>query len=132
MSEIKVNLNLTLPGRVMLSHEQAKALEEEKSGTGYTTFRMEVEDIKIIKGKKVKKKETIYPKVRKSQTAKQSINLSKEAYGYMTSKSDKDCPWFIKPKQWKAMNEKMKLEAHLEKIAQQLGALSFTYNVLED
>lgn len=132
MSDTKVNLNLTLQGRVMLSHKQAKAFEEEKSGTGYDTFRLDVEETKISGNKKVTKKETIFPQVRKMTTIKQSVNLSREAYDYMTSTDERDCPWFIKPKQWKAMNSKAKLEAHLERIAQQLGAQSFTYNVLED
>ena len=42
-NEIKVNLSVTLQGSVMLSQEQAKALEEEKVGTGYDTFSMRVE-----------------------------------------------------------------------------------------
>lgn len=133
MNDVKVNLNLVLQGRTLLSHEQAEAFEKEKSGTGYDTFRMEVETIeKKEDGKKVTKRETIFPKVRKSKTIKQTINLSKESYDYMTSTDDRDCPRFIRPKQWKAMNAKMKLEAHLERIAQHLGAQSFTYNVLDD
>lgn len=132
MNDVKVNLNLVLQGRTLLSHEQAEAFEKEKSGTGYDTFRLDVEETKVNGNKKVTKKETIFPKVRKTKTIKQTINLSKEAYDYMTSTDDRDCPWFFKPKQWRAMNSKMKLEAHLERIAQHLGAQSFTYNVLED
>lgn len=132
MNDVKVNLNLVLQGRTLLSHEQAEAFEKEKSGTGYDTFRLDIEETKISGNKKVTKKETIFPKVRKSKTIKQTINLSKESYDYMTSTDDRDCPRFIRPKQWKAMNAKMKLEAHLERIAQHLGAQSFTYNVLDD
>ena len=43
-NEIKVSLSITLQGSVMLSQEQAKALEEEKVGTGYDAFSMRVED----------------------------------------------------------------------------------------
>lgn len=132
MNDVKVNLNLVLQGRTLLSHEQAEAFEKEKSGTGYDTFRLDIEETKISGNKKVTKRETIFPKVRKSKTIKQTINLSKESYDYMTSTDDRDCPRFIRPKQWKAMNAKMKLEAHLERIAQHLGAQSFTYNVLDD
>ena len=42
-NEIKVSLSVTLQGSVMLSQEQAKALEKEKEGTGYDTFNMRVE-----------------------------------------------------------------------------------------
>lgn len=45
-NEIKVSLSVTLQGSVMLSQEQAKALEKEKVGTGYDTFNMRVEGLK--------------------------------------------------------------------------------------
>ena len=45
-NEIKVSLSVTLQGSVILSQEQAKALEKEKVGTGYDTFNMRVESLK--------------------------------------------------------------------------------------
>lgn len=61
-NEIKVSLSVTLQGSVMLSQEQAKALEKEKVGTGYDTFNMRVESLKGGK----KDAETINVKTRKS------------------------------------------------------------------
>ena len=45
-NEIKVSLSVTLQGSVMLSQEQAKALEKEKVGTGYDTFSIRVKSKK--------------------------------------------------------------------------------------
>lgn len=38
----------------------------------------------------------------------------------------------VRGSQWKAMNAKMRLEAHLRRITEHLGGQGFTYNVLED
>ena len=76
-NEIKVSLSVTLQGSVMLSQEQAKALEKEKVGTGYDTFNMRVESLKDGK----KDAETITIKTRKCKPAGQSLNLSMDAVG---------------------------------------------------
>lgn len=120
-NEIKVSLSVTLQGSVMLSQEQAKALEEEKVGTGYDTFNMRVE------GKKDAK--TITVKTRKCKPAGQSLNLSMDAYDYMTGK---EAPYFVKPRDWEKLTKKQRLEAHLKRICEELGGVSFTYAVLDN
>lgn len=126
MNEIKVSLSITLQGGVMYSQEQAKALEEEKVGTGYDTFNMRVE------GKKSNCREdvqTITVKTRKSKPASQSLNLSMDAYNYMVSN---EAPYFVKPRDWERLTKKQRLEAHLKRIVEELGGVSFTYAVLDN
>lgn len=125
-NEIKVSLSVTLQGSVMLSQEQAKALEKEKVGTGYDTFSMRV------KGKKSDGKkdiQTITVKTRKCKPAGQSLNLSMDAYEYMIGK---EAPYFVKPGDWEKLTKKQRLEAHLKRICEELGGVSFTYAVLDN
>ena len=124
-NEIKVSLSITLQGSVMLSQEQAKALEEEKVGTGYDAFSMRVEGLK--KGKK--DTETITVKTRKCKPAGQSLNLSVDAYEYMIGE---EAPYFVKPRDWERLTKKQRLEAHLRRIVEGLGGVSFTYAILDN
>lgn len=125
MNEIKVSLSIILQGGVMYSQEQAKALEKEKVGTGYDTFNMRVEDLKD--GKKDAK--TITVKTRKCEPAGLSLYLSMDAYDYMTGK---EAPHFVKPRDWEKLTKKQRLEAHLKRIVEELGGVSFTYAVLDN
>lgn len=125
-NEIKVSLSVTLQGSVMLSQEQAKALEKEKEGTGYDTFSMRVEDKKSDGKKDV---QTITVKTRKCKPAGQSLNLSMDSYNYMVSSK---APYFVKPRDWERLTKKQRLEAHLKRIVEELGGMSFTYAVLDN
>lgn len=125
MNEIKVSLSIVLQGSIMYSQEQAKALEKEKVGTGYDTFNMRVEGLKDGK----KDAETITIKTRKCKPAGQSLNLSMDAYDYMTGK---EAPYFVKAKDWERLTKKQRLEAHLKRIVEELGGVSFTYAVLDN
>ena len=125
MNEIKVSLSIVLQGSTMYSQEQAKALEEEKVGTGYDTFSMRVESLKNGE----KDAETITVKTRKYKPAGQSLNLSMDAYEYMIGK---EAPYFVKPRDWERLTKKQRLEAHLKRICEELGGVSFTYAVLDN
>lgn len=125
MNEIKVSLSITLQGGVMYSQKQAKALEKEKVGTGYDTFNVRVESLKDGK----KDAETITVKTRKCKPAGQSLNLSMDAYDYMTGK---EAPYFVKARDWERLTKKQRLEAHLKRIVEELGGVSFTYAVLDN
>lgn len=119
MSEIKVNLSIILKGRVMLSEQDAK------TQNAYDNFNVEVSDAKG------KNKEVVTVSVRQMQNIKQSINLTKDAYLWMIDdRSNVDVK--VRGSQWKAMNAKMRLEAHLRRITEHLGGQGFAYNVLED
>ena len=67
---------------------------------------------------------------RKCKPARQSLNISKEAYEYMIDKDS--CPSWSKPSKWAAMSEKERLEAHLQRTVEHLGGTSYTYQVFED
>lgn len=128
MNEVKVSLSIKLPGRVMLSQESAKALEKMNLA-GFTKHSMVVEEHKRM-GKKVKvDKETIHYKTRNTTPAVQHLNISKEAYLYMIGK---ECPSFIKPKDWARMSKIKRLEAHLAEIAESRGGVVLHYHVFED
>ena len=126
MNEIKVSLSITLQGGVMYSQEQAKALEEEKAGTGYDTINM-IAECKESDGRE--DVQTITVKTRKSKPASQSLNLSMDAYNYMVSN---EAPYFVKPRDWGRLTRKQRLEAHLKRIVEELGGVSFTYAVLDN
>ena len=123
-NEIKVSLSVTLQGSVMLGQEQAEALEKEKAGTGYDTFSMRVEGRKGDGRKDIR---TIAVRTRRCRPAGQTVNLSKDAYEYMTGK---EAPCFAKPGDWGKLTGKQRLEAHLERICRELGGTGFTYAVL--
>ena len=128
MSEVKLSLSIKLPGSVMYSQEGAKALEYQGLA-GFTKHSLVVEMHKRM-GKKVKvDKETIHYKTRNTIPAVQNINISKDAYNYMTSK---ECPSFMTPKDWNRMSKIKRLEAHLAEIAESRGGTVMHYHIFED
>ena len=72
---------------------------------------------------------TITVKTRKCKPAGQSLNLSMDAYDYMTGK---EAPYFVKARDWERLTKKQRLEAHLKRICEELGGVSFTYAVLDN
>lgn len=123
MSEIKVSVVYTLPGSVMITQDEAKHLEKEKSGTGFDLTKLKVED-------KKGKKDVLNVRTRKFKSCSQSINMCKEAYDYMTSKDS--CLPNIKPFIWAKMSKPQRLKAHLDAICQHLGGISYTYKVFDE
>lgn len=132
MSEIKVSVSITLPGSVMFTQAEAEQLEKEKTGTGFDTKSMVVEDKvwdKKLK-KQVTKSERITFKCRKCRPAPMTISLSKEAYEYMRSAESVLSPF--KHHQWKGLKPDARLELHIKRLCEALGGLSYTYKVLDD
>lgn len=123
MSEIKISVSITLPGGVMLTQAEAKQLEKEKAGTGFDITKLKVED-------KKGNKDVLSIKTRKYKSCSQSINMSKEAYDYMTSKDS--CLPNIKSYVWAKMNKTQRLEAHLDSVCKALKGTSYTYKVFDD
>ena len=123
MSEIKISVSITLPGGVMLTQAEAKQLEKEKAGTGFDITKLKVED-------KKGNKDVLSIKTRKYKSCSQSINMSKEAYDYMTSRDG--CPPNVKSFIWAKMNKKSRLEAHLDLVCKALKGTSYTYKVFDD
>lgn len=62
--------------------------------------------------------------------AKRHINMTKEAYDYMTSEEGRPIGYIGKP--WRKMSRKERLDYHLDTLAKQFGAYSFSYVILED
>lgn len=142
--EIKVSLNVALPGRTMFSKEEClKTIQKEvtkksKSGKIYKkTIEVQVEDwdkcdsntLKVTDSQS-KKSEVITFHTRRSKPATQTINIRKEAYDYMTDANE--CPSWVKPFVWKKMNKTKRLESHLQRTVEHLGGTSYTYRVYED
>lgn len=117
-NEIKVNLNVVLQGRIMLSQVAAEKCQEGC----YDSFSLVVSDTKG-------KRETITVTTRKSVPATQFVNICKDAYYSMISE---EIPRWAKPKWWLNINHKMRLEAHLQRISEGLGGVSYSYQVFED
>lgn len=115
-NDTKVRLNIVLQGDTMLSQEDAEALEKKKAGTGFYKFSLRL-------GKKI-----FTIRARKTYDATQTLNLSIDAYNYMTGD---EAPYFVKPGNWKRLNKKQRLEMHLERITQSVKGLSFTYTILD-
>lgn len=107
----------------MLTQDEAAHLEKERAGLGYDMTKLKVEG---------KKGDTEIPHIRtrKCKSCSQSINMSKEAYDYMTSKDS--CLPNIKSYMWAKMNKTQRLKAHLDLICKALKSTSYTYKVFDD
>lgn len=144
MIDIKLNLSIELPGSTMLSKEEClkttrKVIgKKTKAGKIYKkTIKVKVEDWDKMEKHSMRvantngtNPEIITFHIRKCKPAKQSLNMSKEAYEYMIDKDS--CPSWSKPGKWAAMSEKERLEAHLQRTVEYLGGISYTYQVFED
>lgn len=147
MTDTKLRLSLSVPGAQLLS-------EQECSKNPKNSYNTTVIPIEFRTKKGNIKKENIVIRTRKQRLVKQSINISREAYDYMI---DPQCPpaelgkkllitkvigknpngkpikvvkettvWAHK------YNEKQRLAYHLDKLAASLGAVKYTYEILED
>lgn len=126
MSEIKVRLSMVVPGAVMLSTQDCVKMSKKDA---YEQSKVTLK-YPVKKGKKtVMKQETLHIQTRKSRTARQNISISKEAYDYMTSKSEAPARM---TKIWAKMSTVKRLEYHLGLIAENFNAFSYSYEILDD
>lgn len=137
MSEIKVNLSLTLPGSVMLSEQEC----EENPQESYNEHKML---IKYTKGKGKFQKEVkklIVVKTRKQKMVSQNINICEEAYQSMLhtptspklskpTKLDKNGD--VVERVWDTMSVHERLKEHFDLMAHDLHAVSYSYEILGD
>lgn len=137
MLELKVRLSLFVPGANMLSSQEC----EENPKENYDEHKI---IISYTKGKGKHKKEVKKPLIihtRKPKLITQSINICEEAYHYMlaTPTSQK----FTKPiktnkkgdvikRVWDTMSIHDRLKHHFDIIAYDLGAVSYSYEILND
>ncbi len=121
----KISLTIELEGSTLVRKSEPEYIK-------YSVTNKDLDPNKKWKGKdgsKIVKKGAIkyYPLIAKP--AIQHINMSKDAYEYMISD---ECPSWVKPKMWAKMNEKQRLESHLQRTCEHLGGKSFIYKVLDD
>lgn len=140
MSEIKLSLSIVLQGSTMFSKEECLKTTQEtittKNGRKRTVTKV-VEDWDKMEKHTLEvtdaegnNQNIITFHTRKNKPATQSLNINKESYEYMTNKDS--CPLYFKPSKWAAMSKKERLEAHLQRIVEHFGGVSYTYQVFED
>lgn len=120
----KVNLTITLQGRVMMSEQECSKNPKEN----YTTI---VENHKLPNRKGKSTPYILKYQVRNSYTCRQSINLCKEAYLYMIDKKSKP-EWYKGSTKWSNLSNKQRLEQHLKRISDSFNGISFTYQIFEE
>jgi hypothetical protein len=130
MDNVKLSLKIILPGRVLMSEQECSKNPKE---------HYDDNSVKVIYFKKGKRiNETISFKTRKCYNACKSINLTKEAYDYMTGKAknrNEDayyCPSWAIPQKWHSMSKEERLHAHLKRISEHFGGISYSYQILDD
>lgn len=124
----KISLILTLPGGVMMSQQVAENKPEfTKEGKV------------VLKNYGSKKNPTVISfRTRKSIPAKQVWKMPQEAYQEMLEvPTDMKYSRIIliggKPTTvWKTFTEESRIKKHCEKIAYDMGAIDFSFNILED
>lgn len=121
----KISLTIELEEGTLVRKSEPETIK-------YSVTKRDLEPNKKWRGKdglEVVRKGTFkhYPLIAKP--ASQHINMSVEAYKYMTSN---ECPFWAKPKVWAIMSETQRLEAHLQRTCEHVGGKSFTYEVLGD
>ena len=90
----------------------------------YDRTKMEVLSI----GRK-RNREVITVATRKVELVRQNMNLTLDAFLYMTGK---EVPYFEERSKWLRMSKKERLKAHLDRIAENFNAVKYTFDVLDD
>lgn len=130
MIDNKLSLTFVLQGGILLSSQEC----EENPKKNYTTSKMLLPE---LEGKGKHRKTVMKPitiKTRKARTITQHINMNTDAYLYMLN-TPVSAKWakVVKGKRaWDLLSEKERLKHHLDLIAHDLHALSYTYEVLKD
>ena len=126
MSNItKISLTINLEGSTLVRKSEPEVIK-------YTVTTKDTEPSKKWRGKdglKIVSKGAHKHYPLEAKPASQHINMTEEAYKYMTSN---ECPYWSKPKVWNNLSEKERLEAHLQRVCESLNGKSFTYEVLGD
>ena len=121
----KISLTIELEGSTLVRKSEPEIIK-------YSVTKKDLEPNKKWKGKdglKIVRNARFKHYSLIAKPASQHINISVEAYRYMTSN---ECPYWAKPKIWAMMSETQRLEAHLQRICEHVGGKSFTYEVLGD
>lgn len=141
-TSIKVNLSIVLPGRTMLSEQECSEKLIEWKYNKRTKRKEKIITVKYDSNKTTpnrlfldykdasgRHKEPIFFSTRNTIPAKKSVNINKEAYNYMTSV---ECPEWAKLGEWKQLSKENRLKAHLQRMCEAEGGISFEYQIFED
>ena len=127
MTEPKISLTLTLPGRVLVSQQEA----ENKP-------KMMNDEQLVLRSWKGKR-DVISFKTRKTLPIKQVLKMTEEAYQYMLNEpvSSKYNRFITRSKGksiriWDNISEDIRIKLHCKRIADDLSATDFTYNIMND
>ena len=138
--ETKLSLTIILPGRTMFSKEEClKTTRKVKVlKNGKKIFKKEVtEDLEKVTihtikvdGKKKEKPEVIHYTTRKFRPAKQTINISRDAYEGMID----DIPRRFKNRKsyWLSLPKKSRIDFNVNELAKSLGGIVDSYVIFED
>ena len=148
MTEIKVRLSMSVPGAQRLSSQECDKNPKKN-------YDVEIVHVKFMTKKGKLHKENITVRTRKRRLVKQSLNISKEAYNYMTDANQPPTEKLAKklyiyktvgkakngkPKKLKVettvwahnFNPIKRLDWHMARIAESLGAIDYKFEVLDD
>lgn len=124
-NEIKILLTIELEGGTLVRKSEPEIIKYQVTERDYdNTKKWRGSD-----GKKVLKKGSFKHYSFETKPASKHINITQEAYSYMTSS---ECPYWVKPKVWGHMTAKERLENHLQRMCEHFNGKSFTYEVLKD
>lgn len=125
MDNIKLTVNIELPGSSMFRKEAC-----QKSSKKFMDYNSIIVEDSVKQGKKVKvSREKIQFFTRKSIPALQVINMTEEAYKYMTSN---EVPEFSNKNSWSKLSNTLRLEAHLKELATSMGGILRDYCIYPD
>lgn len=137
MVEPKVSLSLLVPGAQRLSEQECS----ENPKYSYDDYTLTFSYTKG-KGKNQKKvRTTITIKTRKQRLITQNINITDEAYNYMLSTPTsakfakalhRNAAGEVTKRVWDIMPIRDRLNKHFDLIAHDLGATSYSYEILDD
>lgn len=134
MANTKVSLSILLPGSTMFSKEESlKQLTKPVKGKKDVLETVTVHDFNkhdqlTLSLNDRGKTTTTTILIRKAKNAKQVINLSEEAYNFMTSK--REIPAEFKGA-WTALTDNQRLQWHCNRIAETLGGTVEGFEILD-
>lgn len=127
MTDVKINASFILPGRVLpaephlLKNVKRKRKEKEEKKENEILYRQETVRLKS---------KTIVVNLREGKPAKQNVNLSYEAYNFMTSPDNPIKG--IKVFEWKRLTKNKRVKFHLQVLGESLGGKLEEFKILED
>ena len=145
--EVKVRLSMSVPGAQMLSSQECDKNPKDN-------YNVETVMVEFVTKKGKLHKENITIRTRKQRLVKQSLNISKEAYNYMTAadqppterlakkvyltrtvgkgKNGKPQKVTTESTVWAQMSPMKRLHWHMARTAESLGAVDYQFEVFND